>query len=252
MTKPTPRDIQLGDTPYSATSLGKPIAKPVVFVGNFGDGSRQFTADKYWRRNEIVHLRQWHGRVSFAELARSLNRTEVSVELKAKRLGLSSPVHWSNIWTTSTFAVALGQDRSLSCKQLKQGIYPVTTLYWGNEPMLAIYKRRFEQFVSNPLNWWLFFDMTRWVDPDLCAVRDRTAAAWGDKWLTTGEAGQLIGVGHGTVKRWIYEGLLPSSRKYANWRVLQSEILAVYHGKFGNAPTLGRYAKMKPSVRYIS
>lgn len=245
MIKPTPRDIQLGDTPYSATSLGNPISKPVVFVGTFGEGVRQFTADKYWRQSELAYLRQWHGRVSTQELARSLGRTEASIEVKVTRLGLISPVHWPNIWTTSTFALALGQDRSLTCYQMKRGILPAVTLYWGNAPMLAIYKRRFEQFVTNPLNWYIFWDMSRWADPKLCELRDKTAAAWGDKWLTTGEAGQLVNVVSDTIKRWIYEGLLPSSRKYANWRVLQSEVLAVYNGKFGDVPTIGRYAKKR-------
>lgn len=119
--------------------------------------------------------------------------------------------------------------------------YPSTTLYWGDVPFVAVYKKRFEQFVTDPLNWYIFSDMDRWVDDRLCELRDKTAVHWKDRWMTTGEAGNLLAVDSRTVNSWIHLGLLPSSKRFYNWRVLQSEVVALGRAKFGNIPSLAQF-----------
>ena len=218
-----------------------PEPKAAVAIGS-RMGEPTFLRDaKYWRQSEIAYLRQWHGRLPTKEIANALNRSEFGIEVKTKRLKLTAAVHWDNIWTTTTLGDALAQDRKTVWTMMHEGHYPATTLYWGDQPFYAVYKKRFEQFICDPLNWFVFFDMDRWVDERLCELRDKTAVRWGDRWMTTGEAGLLLAVDNRTVNSWIHRGLLPSSKRFGNWRVLQSEVVALGRAKFGNIPSLNQF-----------
>lgn len=95
----------------SEITLDVPKPKAAVAIGS-RMGKPSFLRDaKYWRQSELAYLRQWHGRLPTKEIAQALNRSEFAIEVKTKRLGLVAAVHWDNIWTSTSLADALGQDR---------------------------------------------------------------------------------------------------------------------------------------------
>ena len=188
---------------------------------------RKINDEKYWRPSEITHLRTWHGRAPRREIAKSLGRTEVSVKLKTKRLKLKSPINWEGLLTARPLGAALGIDAKSAWKLLTAyPEFPSVTLYAGNKPLSAVYKRTLIRFVSNPLNWWIFYDVEKFVDKDLCRARDLARFGFDDEWVWIGDAANELFLHHKTINSWVNKGLFPNAKKYGNWRLLRSELEA--------------------------
>jgi hypothetical protein len=241
--------------------------KRAQFRGRFGQGERTYQHGKFWRPEEFAYLRQWHGLMPVHQLAKNLGRSEYSVLIKRRRLGLTGVHLWDNIYTSSTFADALGLDRKTGWKLLfytprmidksqPRTVYkpdgrplwvvyglcdvperrlPTVELYEGNEPMLAVYKQRLRVWLANPLNhWFLTGDRAhRIVDAELRQIVLTAQKNWGDEWLTTGQAVELVHLTFRSINSWIKRGWLPSAIRYGNWWILRSELLAVYQRQFG-------------------
>jgi hypothetical protein len=252
--------------------LGK---KRLRFWGQFGQKERVYQHEKYWRPEEFAYLRQYYGLMPLNQLAKNLGRSEFSVMLKRKRLGLSAVHQWDTIYTSSTFADALGIDRKTGWElllytprvldksqarmiykpngkplRLTYGLrnaperrFPTVELYEGNEPMLAIYKQRLRAWLANPLNHWFLTGERAHhiVDAELRQIVLTAQKNWGDVWLTTGQAAGMVHVTVNTVNAWVKRGWLPSAIRYGNWRILRSELLAVAHRQFGADERMGRH-----------
>jgi hypothetical protein len=196
-------------------------------------------------------------------LAKTLGRTEVSVMLKRKRLGMVAVRDWPTIYTSSTLSDALGIDRktgwelmiytprvidktvttftsSGSTPWFTYGLkaaagrrFPTVELYEKDEPMLAVYKMRLRAWLAEPLNHWFFCGREgRIVDDELRQVVCQAQQKWPDAWVSPGQAAEIGHVSVNTVNSWVKKGWLPGSIRYGNWRLLRSEVLAVARRQF--------------------
>jgi len=248
-------------------AFGIPLgAKRLQFRGRFGQKERVYQHERYWRPEEFAYLRQYHGLIPLRVLANSLGRSEDSVTLKRKRLGLTAVHQWDTIYTSSTFADALGLDRKTGWELLlytprmldksqpktiykpngkplwvvyglqeaAERRFPTVELHEKNEPMLAIYKKRLQVWLANPLNHWFLTGgrAHRIADAELRPIVLTAQQNWGDEWLTTGQAAGLVYVTANTINSWVKRGWLPGSIRYGNWRLLRSEVLAVARRQF--------------------
>jgi hypothetical protein len=213
----------------------------------------------------MAYFEKYYGLMPLASLAKNLGRSEVSLLVKRKKIRLPAVHTWATIYTSSTLSDALGLHRKTSwelmfytprvidetqpvpyykapgkvmwitygLKEAAERRLPTVILYEQNEPMLAVYKQRLRGWLADPLNHWFFMGReTRIVDRDLRGVVMQAQRAWGDAWLSTGEAARLVHVAPSTVSTWVKRGWLAGAIRYGNWRVLRSEVLAVAERRF--------------------
>ena len=99
-------------------------------------------------------------------------------------------------------------------------------LYKRNTPLMAVEVNALVRWLKRPCNW-IYFDVNK-LHPKLRAIIKRCQEQWGDRWLTTGEAGALVGVGHKAINQRINRGSITNVARHGNWYVRRSEILATY------------------------
>lgn len=231
------------------------IDAPAVRETFFSDSYGWCVSDpKYWRPEEKAFLAKYYGRVSTETIAKKLGRDEAAVYTQAKKKQKLAPVtRWDGVYSSVGLARALGiykeaarnllaavpkvvevnrwgRARVIDMPEARR--FPTVILWRRNTPMPAVYHKRLARWLADPLNHWAIM----WRD-DLIANRElsdivrHAQRRWGDRLLGTGEAAQMYGITHGTICTWINDGLLPSSVKFSNWILRQSELEAVLRRK---------------------
>jgi excisionase family DNA binding protein len=155
-----------------------------------------------------------HGH-SYALIARRLRRTETSVKLKCKRLGVS----------------LLGSRATLSCRDVA-GLLGLpcgkTVSCWISGYGLRARNGGTKRKPLWRVQWddphhWMAFEPERCTDrllrEHLIESRQGQPA-----WLTIGAAARRLGVDSKAVNTWIHKGWLPATR-YGNWWIRESDLV---------------------------
>jgi predicted DNA-binding transcriptional regulator AlpA len=179
-----------------------------------------------WSANEESRLRQWWGRAPVGDIAQKLGRTETAVIVRAKRIGLRTLVNHPDALAEWQIAPMLGVDRKTVWGWMLKGILPVDVIYKRSLPCRVVWRDQLVRWLKEPNNW-IYLDPRKVADPELRRVVDNAVAKWGDEWLRSREAADLIGVEHRMINSWTCRGLFPSAIRWGNWWYLRSEVEAV-------------------------
>ncbi len=180
-----------------------------------------------WTDAENEQLRMMWILFSVAHIARTMNRSEAGVRVRAKRLGLRSVEHHERLLTVTPLALVLGVDVKTAWGMMQGRLAHLVVEVWRyNSPTPAVPLARLVVWVGDPLNWYCF-------DPDkvqhglLKTAVAKARTWWRDAWWTVPQACEELAVSAEWLNGRLRHGLI-AGRKYGhNWRVLRSTILAV-------------------------
>jgi hypothetical protein len=187
-----------------------------------------------WDPTEDDFLKANLGRLSEADIAASLGRTEIAVRLRWKRdLRLVAPTKDPAYITTNRIARLLGVDNHKTVYWADSGLLPHERLPFRRRVTRRVPWVTFLRWVVNPQNW-VWFDPERVPDPHLRRLLELKAARWGDEWWDTNQVAAYHGVKNCDVVRYLDAGLLsgvhpPSiggrhfNPHWSRWFVLRSE-----------------------------
>lgn len=149
-------------------------------------------------------------------IGKRLGRTATAVQGARERYGLVVRTKQTN--TSAKVARLLG----VRCSK--------TVVWWIREGWLRGRRAGDVWHISDDALQAFLEDRRYWHLWDVERVTDRDWRDWarelraGDRFLTTREAGDRIGVQHETVNNWIHRGLLPAVRR-GNWLIREADLV---------------------------
>lgn len=206
-----------------------------------------------WTTEEDEWLRKHARRMSWADCGAHLRRSagackiRASRELKIDHLGLSK----SELTLSGEHvASGLGIDGKSVHAMMDRGLMPGARATWSQARRIRLVERvAFMRWLMDPMHWIYFkpehvgamrrrgkraymeiYDFAFWEQAG--QLVQAAAKKWKDRWLTTRQAGALMGVDHKNINAAIRAGKLKSTR-WQNWKVLKSDmpITKVFNAK---------------------
>lgn len=156
----------------------------------------------------------------YREIARALGRTEIAVRDRAARLGVNT--RNTNGRTVRATAVLLGVDWHAVGWWIRQGWLRAhrTGLLSGKGQQRVVEYEDLLAFLEDSSHWHLW-------EPE--RIGDAGLRLWtaemraGVRYLTTGEAGDRLGLTHYTVNGLIRQGRIRAVKRGANWLIRQED-----------------------------
>ena len=199
---------------------------------------------KTWIAEEENFIIENIGRLTDAEIAERLDRTEASVRVhRVREMLLPAASKTAGYYSAHAASRLLGMkldDRRKVAHWVDMGLLrgrrmPGKTHKGGK--IRIIERADLERFAVNPKNW-IYFDIDAVRDARLLRLITLRQQRWGDEWWTTKQAAAQHGVETKDVTRVIKFGWLPAvqtafspngrhkTRRWAPWFVLRSDALA--------------------------
>lgn len=196
-------------------------------------GSRQESNSNRWSAADRAFLEAQAGRVSDAELAERLGRTETSIRVRRRRRGLPGPMVHPEYITAQGIARVLGTDVHMVCLWIERGYLAAeVTPFSGERKVFRVKRTAFTAWAVNPRNW-VYFNRSvrapeRIRDEKLRRLIEKRAARWiapdgrREEWWSIGEVAAWHGVEDSDVNRNIHLGKV-AAVDWGNWWILRSE-----------------------------
>lgn len=222
----TDSELELGiPAPIVAGRTGLSAREVVVRQRQIGH-RRGAPNQNRWTDDELAFVQNNIGKLSLAEIGRTLGRTANAIKIKQTRMGFSAASKRADEITALRASRLIGVDVKLIIRLIDMGEIPGRQLPMPRK-INVIRRRDLLQWMLKPSSW-VYFRRERVAEPRLRAFLQRRAERWGDEWLSTGQAARLLGHnsdGKSILQR-IYRGQLRAVR-WQNWRVLRSDLLEV-------------------------
>ena len=187
------------------------------------------------------------GRLSLAEIARQLGRSEDAVKIHYMRHGMPAPSKQPGYLTAETVSTLLGLDNHKVCAWIDAGILPgerLPSVTWKTYRRVSLI--RLKMWLVRPESW-IYFDPRKIKNPALRSLVLRAQSRWGDEWLTLPEAGRYLAVNPKTLQQRVRRGQLAGIQSrnksgrhagghWSNWYVRKSDLdeQIIGRGKGGN------------------
>jgi len=188
-----------------------------------------------WTKEEENYIRDHIGRLTYDELGVELERSQNAIHIRQVRKGLPSPSKRPGWLTGHKAAQALGVDIHTIMLLVKSGSLPVEIIYPETRRIMNIRIVTLYRWATRPENW-IHFKVEKMKDKHLQSLVIKAKVRWGDRWVSTGAAERILGVGDGDghlINRRIHLGRIPEARKNGNWFIPLS-VVERLHGTIGS------------------
>lgn len=178
-----------------------------------------------WTADEEKFLRENLGRMTRAEIAERLGRSEIACIVREKRRGIPAPSKQPDEYTLNQVAELLGVDGHAVSAWADRGLIPHRNIA-GLTNTRTVKADTLRRWAVNPMHW-IYFKPERIREPRLRALVLRQVERWQDEWWTPGQVAAYHHVDHSAVNQQIRQGKIPAVR-WNNWRILKSDALAAH------------------------
>ena len=186
-----------------------------------------------WSKEEDDYLRMNRPYMSQADIARNLGRSEYAVEVRATRMGFTAARYAPEYLSANKIARLLGVDPHATPNWIDLGILPGELFPYTGRVNRRVKVSVLKRWLIKPTSW-VYFDVRRMRPGPLRRLVEVAQLKWGDEWLTTRQAGDILGCDAKTVYQQIKKGRLYGYQAmgkdrrrvfaWAYWFVLRSEI----------------------------
>lgn len=195
-----------------------------------------------WSKEEDEYLQNNRPYLSQAEIARNLGRSEFAVKVRATRMGFTAARYAPEYLSANKIARLLGVDSHAPPNWFDLGILPGELFPYTGRVNRRVKVSVLKRWLIKPISW-VYFDVKRMQPGPLRRLVEKAQIKWGDEWLTTRQAGDLLGCDPKTIYQQIKMGRIYGYRAigkdrrrvfvWAYWYVLRSEIeqLIIPRGK---------------------
>lgn len=149
------------------------------------------------------------------QIARRMGVTATAAKI-ARRRRLGAPAGRTLLWTAHRVARLFGIDGKTVIRWMQRGWLPASRgASAGPSRIWQTTEETLTAFIENPAFWHL------WTPERMTETlwRDWATEIRSERYLSTGEVGDRLGVYHKTVRQWISKGELPAVKHGANWRI---------------------------------
>lgn len=195
-----------------------------------------------WSKEEDEYLQNNRPYMSQSEIARNLGRSEYAVKVRATRMGFTSARHAPGYISANKIARLLNVDGHKPPTWIDLGILEGEHFPYPGRICRRVTISVFKRWLIKPISW-VYFDVKRMQPGPLRRLVEKAQIKWGDEWLTTRQAGDILGCDPKTIYQQIKMGRIYGYRAigqdrrrvfgWAHWYVLRSEIeqLIIPRGK---------------------
>lgn len=182
---------------------------------------------RYWTREEESLLVSFYGRMPIDDVCQKLARGRNSVQIHAKRIGLTCSASWEWLYPVVRLAGVFGVvDKAVyRYWRREERPLPCNLYYMGNQGFPATTYRQLLAWLRDPMNWY-GLDLDKLTDRRLQDVVAHVGAHWGDRWLTSGEAADLIFYSPAGFQKLRRQGRIRGYR-HGNYWFLWSDVVAL-------------------------
>lgn len=178
-----------------------------------------------WQREERNFVIANSDTMTLGEIASVLGRNRHGVRYLRNKLALPTPTKSEETMTANQVGIALGIQGKAARGMFLDGTIPGRILP-TSRGIAIISRRRFYQWAINPENWIYFYPARdRVTDPHLARLLELKAAKWGDRWITTKEAAEILGVTPPQISRQIEQGNIPAARPGAGYWLIKESVI---------------------------
>ena len=183
-----------------------------------------------WTKEETEFLRNSLGKMSLAEIAKAMGRSENAIHVRIVRKGIPNASKRPGYLTGNQVAKLFRVDIHAVMRWQKNGILKMDILP-GMRGIMSVHIRTIYRWAVQPRNW-LYFKAERIRDPHLRKLVLLAQSRWNDEWWTIGKAARYHGVDTRLVCNHIYSGKLPGVQ-WGNWYLKKSDVInhVFYTGK---------------------
>jgi hypothetical protein len=175
------------------------------------------------------------GHLSYAQIGQALGRSEMGVILHAKRTGMPAFTRVPGYLTAHQVGTLLGLDTHKVPVWIDTGVMPGERMPDNFRPVRRMREIDFKLWIVRPSSW-IYFQARNIKNPSLRRLVELAQAKWGDEWLTTREAADLIGCQADDIERQIkigrltglqakYLGARHKDPKWIYWYVRRSHVI---------------------------
>ncbi len=195
-----------------------------------------------WSREEDEYIRSNRQYMSLAQIAKVLGRSEIAVKVRATRIGAPAPRHTPGYISGNKIAHLLGVDSHFPSCWIDLGIIEGELFPYEGRINRRVQEVTFKRWLVKPTSW-VYFDVRNIKNIHVRQLVELAQANWGDEWLSTRQAGNILGCDPKDVYQQIKMGRIYGFRaigkgrervfRWAHWYVLRSQIegLVIPRGK---------------------
>jgi hypothetical protein len=183
-----------------------------------------------WTKTETEYLRDHLGKLSLAEIAQALGRSENAIHVRIVRKNIPNASKRPGYLTGNQVAKLFRVDIHSVMRWQKTGILEMEILP-GMRGIMSVHIRMVYRWAVQPRNW-LYFKAERIRDPHLRKLVFLAQSRWDDEWWTIGRAARYHGVHTRLVNLHIRSGKLDGTQ-WGNWYLKKSDVVnyVFYTGK---------------------
>lgn len=161
-----------------------------------------------WTDEETRYYLNNVGKMSYQEIADDLGRSKAGVLLHAKRSRLPAATRVAGYITAHQAGLLIGVDSHNVPAWIDCGVMPGEKLPFDGRTVRRISLVQFKMWLIRPTSW-VYFNVKNIKNPSLRRLIELAQAKWGDEWLTTRQAADLLGYEATDIFRQIKIGKLP-------------------------------------------
>ena len=193
-------------------------------------GGNKGNSNLSWSEEEEDFLQENIGKLSLAEMAKALGRSENAIKIMqvrkqfpsaSKRPGYLTGQQVSKLFRVDIHTVMKWHARKI----LEFDILP------NKRKIRSVSIRRIYRWAVQPKNW-IYFKVERLRDPHLKKLVLLAQERWGDEWWTIGQAARYHGVDTRHVNMHLHKGKI-AGVQWGNWYLKKSDVIShtFYTGK---------------------
>jgi hypothetical protein len=212
--------------------LGKPSGKPAR-----------------WTTKEDDFLRENRPYMSVQEIAQALGRPDNAVKVRATRLGAKTPRHAPGYISGNQIAHLLGIDSHKPPTWIDLGVLQGELFPYPGRVNRRVKTCVFRRWLIKPTSW-VYFDVKRIKNNSVRRLVELAQEKWGDEWLNTRQAADLLKCTSSDICRQIKLGRLYGYHaigmdrrrefRWAYWFVRRSDVEKLNIPKGRGAPKKSR------------
>jgi len=187
-----------------------------------------------WRPEEDAFFEEHTGRLSYAQIGERLGRTPEAVKVRFTRMGLTAASKLPGYLTANRTAALLGLDAHKVVSWIEHGILPGERMPFAGRPMWRVSLMRLKMWLVKPTSW-VYIKPERIKSAHIRRLVLLAQKRWGDEWLSTKQAANLLHCTPSNIHNQIMLGKLPGfqaryiggrhdGQTWAYWFVRRSDV----------------------------